>query len=121
MDCLRLGHTAIPQSERVRHSGAITKYGTEGSLMMGEAQDLITRYIEVDPYRPSPDEAWLRDSGVPVWAIIGQLEVLKGDIEQVASDYGVPVDAVEAAIAYYWHHKPAIDARIQANRTAPAA
>jgi uncharacterized protein (DUF433 family) len=36
-------------------------------------------------------------------------------IEQVAGDYGVSREAVEAAIAYYWRHKPQIDARLVVN------
>ena len=73
---------------------------------------------------------------MPVWAIIGALVLtdnpaenqmvlsdeavvpLLGDeqvIEQVARDYDVSREAVEAAIAYYRQHKPLIDARLLAN------
>ncbi len=73
---------------------------------------------------------------MPVWAIIGALVMtdnpaenqsmltdeavvpLLGEeqaIEQVARDHGVSREAVEAAIAYYWQHKPLIDARLLAN------
>ena len=73
---------------------------------------------------------------MPVWAIIGApvltdnpaenqtvlsdeaIAPLLGEdqaIEQVARDYGVSREAVEAAIAYYRQHKPLIDARLLAN------
>jgi hypothetical protein len=73
---------------------------------------------------------------VPVWAIIGALVLTdnpaddpgvldnqtvvplldEGDaIEQVARDYGVSREAVEAAITYYRQHKHLIDARLIAN------
>ena len=73
---------------------------------------------------------------MPVWAIIGALVLtdnpaenqmvlsdeavvpLLGDeqvIEQVARDYDVSREAVEAAIAYYRQHKPLIDARLLAS------
>ena len=73
---------------------------------------------------------------MPVWSIIGALVLsdnpaenqtvlsdeavvpLLGDeqvIEQVARDYDVSREAVEAAIAYYRQHKPLIDARLLAN------
>jgi uncharacterized protein (DUF433 family) len=35
---------------------------------------------------------------------------------QVARDYDVPEEAVEAALAYYSQHAPLIDARILANQ-----
>ena len=73
---------------------------------------------------------------MPVWAIIGALVLsdnpaenqtvlsdeavvpLLGEgqaIEQVARDYGVAREAVEAAVAYYRQHRPLINARLIAN------
>jgi len=49
-----------------------------------------------------------------VWAIIGRLETVAGDID--AAEYDVPRAAIEAAVAYYGRHKDAIDARREANR-----
>jgi uncharacterized protein (DUF433 family) len=76
---------------------------------------LIDRWIEPNPHKLRTDEAWLRDSAVPVWAIVGYLEAVKGDVAQVAADYDVPREAVEGALAYYRRHKTLIDARIAAN------
>lgn len=78
-------------------------------------QALIDRWVEPNPYKRRIDEARLKGSSVPVWAIIGYLEAASGDIAQVAADYDVPREAVEAALAYYRRHGFLIDARIAAN------
>ncbi len=78
--------------------------------------DLICRYIELNPHRPGLDEARLKDFGVAVWALVGHLPAVDGNIAQVAHNYGVPLEAVEAAMAYYDRHRAIIDARITANR-----
>jgi uncharacterized protein (DUF433 family) len=41
--------------------------------------------------------------------------VVGDDVAQVAADYALPSEAVEAAMAYYRRHKDLIDARIVAN------
>ena len=76
---------------------------------------LIARYIEPNPHRPGLDEAWLKDYGVSVWALVGYLEAASGDVARVAADYELPREAVDAALAYYRRHKPVIDARLAAN------
>jgi uncharacterized protein (DUF433 family) len=80
---------------------------------------LIARHVEPDPYRPYPEEARLVDSGVSVWAIIGYLPTVDGDIDQAAEDYDLHPDAVRAALAYYQVHRTLIDARLAANAGGP--
>ncbi len=80
-----------------------------------DADRLIGQYLEPDPYRPTPDEVRLKDYGVHVWALIGYLQIPGADIERVAADYDVPVEAVHAAHAYYQRHKDLIDARLAQN------
>ncbi len=75
----------------------------------------ITQYIELNPHYPGIAEARLKRYGVAVWALIGQLPARGNDLAQVARDYDVPVEAVEAAYAYYQRHRPVIDDRIAAN------
>ena len=77
--------------------------------------ELIARYIEPNPYHPSLDAARVRQYGVSVWSIIAHLHVVGDDVTQVAADYALPSEAVEAAMAYYRRHKDLIDARIVAN------
>ena len=78
-------------------------------------QELIEKYIEPNPNRPGVAEARITGYGVSVWALVGYLEAVHGDIAQVADDYGLPREAVEAALAYYHRHKGLIDARLAAN------
>lgn len=80
--------------------------------------ELVSRHIELHPHRPGTAHARLKERGIPVWAIIGHLAMVEGDSAQTATDYVVPQEAVEAAIAYYHQHRDVIDARLAANRAA---
>jgi uncharacterized protein (DUF433 family) len=78
-------------------------------------QDLIEQYIEPNPDRVGAANARITGYSVPVWALVGYLEAVHGDVTQVAHDYGLPVNAVEAALAYYEAHRDFIDDRLAAN------
>lgn len=65
---------------------------------------LLERYIEEG--RPW-EEARLRDNGTPVWAILGYLVGADGDRQRTADDYEIPVEAVDAAVAYYERNQAA--------------
>ncbi|MDQ2741136.1 MAG: DUF433 domain-containing protein [Chloroflexota bacterium] len=78
-------------------------------------QELIDTYIEPDPNKPGIAEARIVGYGVHVWALIGYLEAVHGDIDRTAEDYELPRETVEAACAYYRRHKEVIDARLAAN------
>ena len=80
-------------------------------------QDLIEKYIDLDTdrYPGGRADARLREYGVPVWALIGQLQAIGNDPDQLATDYELPREAVEAALAYYRRNKQYIDARIALN------
>lgn len=81
-------------------------------------QELIDRHIELDPDDLGPGEARLRESGVHVWAIIGDyLYVSNRDVAEVARGYELPVEDVQAAVAFYRRHKCEIDARLLENGT----
>jgi uncharacterized protein (DUF433 family) len=79
---------------------------------------LIERYIEpdVDPRRP--EEARLRGHGYRVWAILGDLLVPGRTTQLIASEYRVPIEAIEAVWAYYLRNRAAIDRRLAENRAA---
>jgi uncharacterized protein (DUF433 family) len=79
------------------------------------AQALTARWVEPHPWKGGAAEARLRESNVPVWAIIGQLGGEDGDVAGVADDYDIPPEAVEAALAYYREHQAVIDDRLAAN------
>ena len=78
-------------------------------------ESLMTRWIEANPRKPWEAEARILGTGIPVWALIGYLPAVDDDYEQVAHDYGLPLEAVRAAVAYYHTHRAAIDARLAAN------
>jgi len=77
---------------------------------------LISEYIVERIPDHGDGDAWIDPFGVAVWALIGSLEAAHADAKQTAEDYDIPLDAVEAARAYYLLNKPLIDARRAANR-----
>lgn len=79
-------------------------------------QGKLSEYVEENPYKPGPGDAWLKRSAVSVWALVAYLKLSNWDIGYVARIYDLPVDEVEAAAAYYEEHRCAIDARLEANR-----
>ncbi len=85
-----------------------------------EVDALIARYIEPYPGDPRIGEYRLREEarGYPVWSLIGSLAPDGSNVEQVARDYQIPREAVEAARAFYARHKQALDDRLAANRAA---
>jgi uncharacterized protein (DUF433 family) len=79
-------------------------------------ESLIPEYIEENPDRPGPGHARLKESAVPVWALIGHLPVHNGREDLVAADYDVPLEAVQAAVAFYRENKCEIDAELMSKR-----
>jgi uncharacterized protein (DUF433 family) len=81
--------------------------------------DLIARYVEETPHYPGPADARLKEFGTAVWALVGYLkQAVAGDVAQAAKDYDVPLEAVQAALAYYRQdegRRKLIDARITSN------
>jgi uncharacterized protein (DUF433 family) len=77
--------------------------------------ELIDRYIEPNPHKPGEAEVRLRGSGVSVWVIVDYWSSAGFDKQQVANDFDLPLEAVEAALAYYKVHKLLVDARIALN------
>ncbi len=86
--------------------------------MIREADQLVATYIAQDPQHPGLYNAVVQPEGVPVWALAAHLRALGEDVAQVAQEYHLPHEAVEAALAYYHQHRAAIDARIAANNVA---
>ncbi|MGI8549833.1 MAG: DUF433 domain-containing protein [Dehalococcoidia bacterium] len=76
---------------------------------------MISAWIEANPRRPEVEQARIKGTGIPVWALVGYLDAVLGDPARVAEDYGLPLEAVNAALAYYAQHRAAIDTRLAAN------
>lgn len=81
-------------------------------------EELIGRYIELNPNKPWLSEAWLKGSGIPIWAMIGAFRGVDHDRARLAELYGVSIEAVRAVLAYYDRHRCEIDARLAENEAA---
>ena len=79
---------------------------------MALAADAVGRCINTSA---EPAEAALK-GGPSLWFVISCLRAYGGDLEAVARELDVPMEAVEAALVYYSQHQPAIDARIALNQ-----
>lgn len=82
-----------------------------------DEQALIEDYIDPgwDRFPGGPADARLRNYGASVWALIGYLRLVGGDVDRVAQDYGLSRVAVDAALAYFRQNKALIDGRIRLN------
>jgi hypothetical protein len=77
---------------------------------------LIARYVEENSRFPGAADAWPRDGGVPVWALVGYYQQAAAqDLQWVADDYDLPIEAVAAAFAYHGRYRRPIDDRIVVN------
>jgi uncharacterized protein (DUF433 family) len=74
--------------------------------------ELIEKYVEPDANTGSRARARIREGerGAPVWALIAWLLPDRSNAEQVAHDYQISMEALEAAEAYYRRNKKYIDA-----------
>lgn len=84
-------------------------------------KDLSQHWVQRNPNKLGPAEAWIGAYGVAVWVLINQLQLDNWKAQQVAEDYKLPLAAIEAAIAYYKRHKDIIDARITLDRSGASA
>ena len=84
-------------------------------MAVSGVNELIHRWISSDRQHSDPDDVRIVDYGVSVWAVIGYLPAVHGKVDRAAHDFGIPVDAVVAAVAYYDQNRDVIDERIAAN------
>lgn len=85
------------------------------AVVIRAEEALIRRHIEEHPDNEGFDEARLVDSGVSVWAVVGHLPAVNGDVARVADDYGLSMEEVGAVMAFYRRYKAIIDNRIASN------
>ncbi len=55
---------------------------------------------------------------IHVWAIIGCLQAIDWNEAKTANDHDLPLEAIQAAVAFYWKHSAAIDAYLEMNALA---
>jgi uncharacterized protein (DUF433 family) len=99
-----------------QHSQSVN--GLSQSMAEDRADALIAAYIEPHPGKPGIAEYRLHveQNGYPVWSIVASL-LNREDDEQIAREYDISREAVEAVRAYYERNREAIDARLAANRS----
>ena len=82
---------------------------------MPDKAKLIGKYIDTShgilKARVVPEE-------IHVWAIIGYLQAIDWNEAKTANDYDLPLEAVQAAVAFYKKHSAAIDAYLEMNALA---
>lgn len=81
-------------------------------------EKLIRLHIEEHPLHPGPANARLVDTGAEVWLIVAYAKNVGGNLDHVAQTYGVSLEAVRAACAYYDNRPELIDARIALEHSA---
>ena len=88
------------------------------TLTERDTDALIERYVGPHPTHPGLDEYWLKEPGVPVWAIIGAYQAEGGNADEVAAAYHLSREHVAAALAYYHRHRALIENRLAQNQSA---
>ena len=79
---------------------------------MVAAEDLIKKWIVPGDYRKR-SEARIAGRGVHVWAIIGRgAATLPDGIQDAATAYALPEEAVQAAVEFYHRNRAYIDAQL---------
>lgn len=72
----------------------------------------LGRYFEPDGLKAGVEHYRLRDSGYPVWTIIGALRAAEGDVHAVAGAHAIAEARVHACIGMLLHHPLPILGRI---------
>lgn len=76
---------------------------------------LIEKYIWLPEGTTWPAEALLKGHWQHIWALIGVIEGTGRGAEGIAEEYGIPLEAAEAAMAYYRRHQGVIDYKLASN------
>lgn len=85
--------------------------------------DALDVTISLDPHRAGLSRARLVEEGIPIWALIGNMDARNGevdeeDIVQTAGAYMISEEAVRAAVAFYRLYYHAIDTFLDENTLA---
>jgi uncharacterized protein (DUF433 family) len=83
-----------------------------------EAEDLIAKNIIPDPLKGNDaiGDYRLRESYIHVWALVGHYRAVKRNKIRVAEDYEIPLEEVDAALAFYKQNRREINKRLRQNR-----
>lgn len=75
-------------------------------------EQLIAQYVEPNPFGRGGHDARLKESGVSIWILVNRLRT-GTSVHDLASEYCLTEQAVEAAHAYYQQYPDLIEARIR--------
>ena len=79
-----------------------------------EEDALIKKWI-ANHAGDGPEEAYIRDHGARVWALMNHWHLV-GSQTQTADDYGIPQEAMEAALRHWRRHRTRFYARDALNK-----
>ena len=85
------------------------------SIWPYDPDTLISDMIDDQADEGGPQAARLKESGLPVWAVVGHWKATGQDAASTANDFDVGGIEIEAALAYYARHSKDIDSRLAAN------
>ena len=100
----------------------VDRVGRELAEEVGDdgLEALIEKYVDPDPHGFGIAEATIKERGVPVWVIVGEIQRVEGDLCEVPGIFRISLDSVRGALAYYWRNRMMIRARIALNDNDPA-
>lgn len=102
---VRRGRSTTPE-ERRPYAEKLSKFLSEEDRAYDE---LIARYLEPNPNTGDPAKWRLMERGVPVWTLAAIADRDWSNASQMAEDYGVSREAIDAAHAYYLRNRTVID------------
>lgn len=82
---------------------------------MPDNAKLIGKYIDTSH---GILKARIMPEQIHIWAIIGYLQATDWNEDKAANDHDLPLEAIQAAVAFYRKHSAAIDAYLEMNALA---
>ncbi len=79
---------------------------------MSEKTEVTYRYLEARPH-PWRKQLWIKGRRIMVWRLLTWMWVTGQSPEEVAADFGLPVEAVYEALDYYEKNKELLHAEAQ--------
>jgi hypothetical protein len=131
-------HAVIPQMPHIEASASsreavkvelasnLKRYLRDRVRYIAEAEPLVSEYIHSPAENGSAKDALIRNDHLPVWQVIDEMDdaftasargddtviIDRAQIAEAARHFGIGVEAVRAAVAYYLQHKSEIRQRI---------
>lgn len=82
------------------------------AVQIEATEALIARHVEPAEPGLGPGFARLRDSDLPVWLVVANIDARDDDLDEIADDFEIEPEAALAALYYYWRHRDLFDSLI---------